>query len=124
MKHGKPAPSVDTWIEETKRQSDTGELGMVLVHRGVVRATSKAGGLITKMSLTYDAERLDALLGTFRAQKGIAEIRVWINEGELAIGDDIMTVLVAGRFRTDVLPVFEALVAAIKNEVVRERELS
>jgi molybdopterin synthase catalytic subunit len=97
---------------------------MVLVHRGVVRATSKAGGLITKMSLTYDAERLDALLGTFRAQKGIAEIRVWINEGELAIGDDIMSVLVAGRFRTDVLPVFEALVAAIKNEVVRERELS
>lgn len=88
MKHGKPAPSVDTWIEETKRQSDTGELGMVLVHRGIVRTTSKAGGLVTKMNLTYDAERLDALLGTFRAQKGITEIRVWINEGELAIGDD------------------------------------
>jgi molybdopterin synthase catalytic subunit len=34
-----------------------------------------------------------------------------------------MRVLVAGRFRTDVLPVFESLLSVIKNEIVNEREL-
>ena len=51
------------------------------------------------------------------------DIRVWINEGELAIGADIMYLLVAGRLRTDVLPVFQELLSTIKNEIVREEEM-
>jgi molybdopterin synthase catalytic subunit len=39
------------------------------------------------------------------------------------VGDDIMRLLVAGRFRTDVLPVFESLLTTIKQEIVREQEI-
>jgi len=35
-----------------------------------------------------------------------------------------MLVLVAGRFRTDVLPVFESLIAKIKGEIVSEKEMA
>ena len=34
-----------------------------------------------------------------------------------------MLVLVAGRFRTDVVPVFESLLSTIKGEIVNELEL-
>ena len=34
-----------------------------------------------------------------------------------------MFLLVAGRFRTDVLPVFEELLTVIKSEVVTEEEI-
>ena len=39
------------------------------------------------------------------------------------MGDDIVCLLVAGRFRTDVLPVFESLLSAIKQEIISEREM-
>jgi molybdopterin synthase catalytic subunit len=74
------------------------------------------------MSLTYDKAKLDALVSEHRSRPGIADIRVWINSGELKTGDDIMRVVVAGRFRTDVFPVFESLISHIKGEVVDEHE--
>ena len=54
---------------------------------------------------------------------GITDIRVWINEGELSVGADIMYLLVAGRLRTDVLPDFNELLSTIKNDVVQEEEM-
>jgi molybdopterin synthase catalytic subunit len=41
---------------------------------------------------------------------------------ELQIGDDIMNVCVAGRFRTDVLPVLQELLTVVKTQIVREEE--
>jgi hypothetical protein len=38
------------------------------------------------------------------------------------VGDDIMYVLVAGRFRTDVLPTLQELLGIIKKDVVKEQE--
>lgn len=51
-------------------------------------------------------------------------MRVWLNEGELNVGDDIMKVLVAGRFRSDVLPVLQDLLTFLKTEVVKEKEVT
>jgi molybdopterin synthase catalytic subunit len=58
-----------------------------------------------------------------KKRDGITAVKVWINEGTLSIGGDIMYVLVAGRFRTDVLPVFQELLSKIKKEIVREEEI-
>ncbi len=114
---------IEQWLEEIKRTADPAELGMVLVHNGIVRGTSKKGEAVTKMRLTYDAPGLKKLIGEYRRKEGIVEIKAWINSGELSVGDDIMLVLVAGRFRTDVLPVFESLIGRIKGEIVSEREI-
>lgn len=56
-------------------------------------------------------------------KEGIGSITVRINSGRLKIGDDIMIILVVGRFRTNVLPVLETPVSEIKTRVLREEEL-
>lgn len=113
---------IDSWIAEVKADADPGKLGMILVHNGLVRATSKDGREVRGINLSMDHNRLEELIKHYRKLEGIETVRVWINEGHLAIGDSIMHVLVAGRFRTDVLPAFEGLIAAIKTEVVTEQE--
>ncbi|MEW6585671.1 MAG: molybdenum cofactor biosynthesis protein MoaE [Nitrospirota bacterium] len=113
---------VDEWITEVKKKSDFQDLGMILVHNGVVRATSKDGKSIKRMRLSHDKGRLHALIEEFSKKEGIVSVKAWINEGMLTVGDDIMYALVAGRFRTIVIPVLEEFVGKIKKEVVTEEE--
>jgi molybdopterin synthase catalytic subunit len=114
---------IQEWIEEIKAKSPKDQLGMILVHNGIVRATSKDGKPVQGMYLSYDEKLLANLVKRFKETDGIVDIKVWLNQGKLSIGDDIMYVLVAGRFRTDVLPVFQELIREIKSNVVNEKEM-
>ena len=114
---------VEEWMEEIRKSVSPDMLGMMLVHNGVVRASSKQGTAVKGMRLTYDRSLLAAAVDEAKRHEGIADVKAWINEGDLGIGDDIMYVLVAGRFRTDVLPVLQGLLSKIKGEVVREEEV-
>jgi molybdopterin synthase catalytic subunit len=114
---------IAAWTEEIKKTAEPEGLGMILMHNGIVRGTSKQGEPVKRMNLSYDADRLANLVAEQKKREGIVDIRVWINSGELKIGDDIMLLLVAGRFRTDVLPVFEFVLSTIKKEIVTEREI-
>jgi molybdopterin synthase catalytic subunit len=113
---------IDEWLKEIKGRADVKDLGMILVHNGVVRATSKDGKPVTGMHLSYDKQKLIQVLDELRRRDGIVEMKVWINEGDLKVGEDIMFALVAGRFRTVVIPVLEELVSKIKKEIVSEKE--
>jgi molybdopterin synthase catalytic subunit len=115
---------IDRWIEEIKQGANPEELGMILVHNGIVRATSKSGKPVHSMTLSYDHEKLASLIPMFKRRPGVIDVKVWINSGNLKVGDNIMFLLVAGRFRTDVLPVFEEFLSLIKNEIVTEKEIS
>ena len=115
--------TINQWIEEIKRKASPEELGMILVHNGIVRATSKLGKPVRGMKLSYNKEKLDSIVLTLKQKPGVVDIRVFINAGDLHVGDDIMFLVVAGRFRTDVLPVFEELLSVIKREVVNEQEI-
>jgi len=115
---------IEQWIADIKKGSDFKDLGMFLVHNGIVRATSKDGKAVKGMHLSYDMEKLNSLIQEFGRKEGIVAIKAWINEGTLNVGDDIMYVLVAGKLRTYVLPALEELVSRIKNEVVSEKEFS
>jgi molybdopterin synthase catalytic subunit len=114
---------IDEWVSEVKHQTNPEELGMILVHYGIVRGTSKSGRPVRGMKLSYDQKKLNSVIPIFKQKSGIVEIKVWINTGSLKIGDTIMLLLVAGRFRTDVLPVFEELLSVIKREIVTEEEI-
>lgn len=113
---------IEKWISEIKKDSDFKNLGMFLIHNGVVRSTSKNGKVVKGMDLSYDKEKLKSLIDTFKKREGIVDVRVWINEGSLKVGDDIMYVLVAGKLRTYVLPALQELVSKIKEEIVFEVE--
>ncbi len=114
---------IDAWLKEVKQKANPEDLGMILVHNGVVRGTSKSGNPVRGMKLSYDREKLNSVMPLFKQRHGIVEANVWINSGNLKVGDDIMFVLVAGRFKTDILPVFEELLSLIKKEIVTEKEV-
>ena len=114
---------IDEWVREIKENYDPEPLGMILVHNGIVRGTARDGKPVKGMKLSYDKNALENCVARLKNREGITAIRIWINSGVLSIGDDIMYLLVAGRFRTDVLPVLEDLLATVKNEIIQEEEL-
>lgn len=114
---------IDEWLKEIKENCDPESLGMILVHNGIVRGTARDGKQVQGMKLSYNEDALESCVARLKNREGIAAIRVWINSGELSIGDNIMYLLVAGRFRTDVLPVLQELLSTVKNEIVHEEEL-
>ena len=127
----KPAPSVDAWLKEAKAAQTAGDIGMYLLHNGTVRLSPRAqvreGAAdlprVKGMEFSYDPEKVEAALARAKAMPGIGLIRLWLNEGHLAPGDDIMYVLVGGDIRPRVIAALEALVGEIKSRCVTEKEL-
>lgn len=127
----KQTPSVDTWLREAKTDPSAADCGMYLIHNGTVRQTARAkvrqGAENTEpvrgMRFSYDKEKVEQAVRQAREMEGIRYVRVWLNEGELDLGDDIMLVLVGGDIRPHVIDALQALVGTIKNECVIEQEL-
>ena len=127
----KPSPSMDQWLKEAKAHESAPKIGMYLTHNGVVRATAKAKARngeeaadVSGMIFSYDEEKVDAVLRAAGELEGIYYIRLWLNEGELQVGDDIMYVLIGGDIRPRVVAALDYLVGRIKNECVVETELN
>lgn len=127
----KQSPSMDTWLKEAKADPSAPLCGMYLVHNGTVRETAKAKvrlgaentEAVTGMRFSYDAEKLGRAIELARQMEGIHHVRVWLNEGELTLGDDIMFVLIGGDIRPHVIDALQKLVGTIKNECVIEEEI-
>ena len=127
----KKMPSLDQWLREAKADPGAAGCGMYLMHNGTVRQTARAkvrlGEQDTKpvrgMRFSYDKERVEEAIAQTRAMEGIGYVRVWLNEGELGLGDDIMLVLVGGDIRPHVVDALQYLVGRIKNECVREHNV-
>jgi molybdopterin synthase catalytic subunit len=97
---------------------------MHLIHNGVVRGTARDGSVVTGMDLSYDRARLAEVIEDVEARQGVVAVRVWINEGRLNVGDDIMYALVAGDIRDNVFGGLQELVRLVKTEVVKEWEIA
>jgi len=100
---------------------------IVLRKRGVTAETALRLARYTEpvrgMLLRTDRGRLEGVLAEARTWPGVFDVRGWANEGALAVGDDIMKVLVAGDVRGNVFAALGRLVALMKNAVVSESEL-
>lgn len=126
----KKSPSMDQWLAEAKQDENASKCGMFLVHNGVVRETAKArvrqgdetAQAVTGMYFSYDEEKVNEAVEKTYQMDGIFYVRVWLNEGELEVGDDIMYVLIGGDIRPRVVDALQSLVGTIKNECVVEDE--
>ena len=124
-------PSVDQWLKEAKENPSASECGMYLIHNGTVRQTARAmvrqgadnTEPVTGMVFRRNAEKIDQAVRKVKEMPGIFYVRVWLNEGVLTLGDDIMLVLVGGDIRPHVIDALQSLVGTIKNECVIEQEL-
>lgn len=127
-------PSIDAWLRAAKADPGFRDCGMYLIHNGAVRETPKAeargiqtdgvqpGDKVGGMVFDYDAAKVEAAVAEARQLPGISYVRVWLNRGELKLGDDIMLVLIGGDIRPRVIDALQQLVGTIKNECVSEIE--
>ena len=129
--HKKAAPSMDQWLKEAKAHPGAEKIGMYLTHNGIVRRTAKAkvrsgdtsAADVRGMGFSYDEARVkDVIADTYKLE-GVYYIRVWLNEGELHVGEDIMYILIGGDIRPHVVEALQYLVGRIKSECVWEEEL-
>ena len=128
----KTPPSIDAWLKEAKAHESAPLCGMYLTHNGTVRQTAKAlvrhgeenTRDVTGMIFSYDQAKVDEAVSAAKAMDGIYYIKVWLNEGALDLGDDIMYVLIGGDIRPRVVDCLQYLVGRLKNECVIEKELN
>ena len=132
MEHTKTTvPSMDAWIKEAKEDKSAPECGMYLFHNGIVRQSAKAkvrqGDIsasdVKGMVFSYDKEKVEEAVENTQNMPGIGYVRVWLNEGQLEVGDNIMLVLVGGDIRPHVVDALQSLVGELKNHCVNEEEL-
>ena len=124
-------PSMDAWLREAKRSCDLARTGMFLVHNGVVREDARArvrdgdadAGPVKGMRFCADDEKVRQAVAQTLELPGIFFARAWMNEGVLAVGDDIMYVMVGGDIRPRVIDALQFLVNRIKTECVTEQEI-
>ena len=124
-------PSMDAWLREAKASERAARTGMFLIHNGVVREDARTrvreGDAEAKpvrgMRFSSDAEKVKRATEETLALPGIFFARAWLNEGELAVGDDIMYVMIGGDIRPHVIEALQYLVGKIKSECVTEQEL-
>ena len=131
MNKNNQIPSMDQWLREAKQHETAPKIGMYLTHNGIVRESAKAkvrqGAENTRpvagMLFSYNNEAVEAIIQETYKMEGIYYIRIWLNEGELQVGDDIMYVLIGGDIRPHVVDALQYLVGRIKNECVTETEI-
>jgi molybdopterin synthase catalytic subunit len=110
-------------IRKVKEHPEYHKAGMILCHNGVVRETSRQGKRISHLAVKADGKRLAEIVAEMKRRLGIIEVLAQVNEGRLAVGDDVMFVVVAGDFRENVFPVLMETVDLIKKDVTQKREV-
>lgn len=115
--------TLDQLVQEIKQHPDFAKAGMILCHNGIVRETSRDGRLVSGLSVSVDWQKLEEIVAAQKKRHGIIEILVDINEGKnLAIGDDVMFIVVAGDIRETVLTVLTDTLNQVKSTVTSKTE--
>ena len=122
---------MDEWMKEAKAHESAPHIGMYLTHNGIVRKSAKAKVRhgqegtpdVLGMYFSYDEAKVEEYVQNTYRMEGIYYVNVWLNEGELSVGDDIMYVLIGGDIRPHVIEALQYLVGKLKNECVTEQEI-
>jgi len=110
-------------IEIIKRHPHYDRVGIILCHNGVVRGTSRNGRRVSGLNITVDYEQLHKVIEKHKKGPGIIEILIKISENKkLAVGDDIMLLVVAGDIRENVIKVLSEAIDDIKSTVTKKTE--
>ena len=100
---------------------DFHKVGMILCHNGVVRRTSRDGRKVSGLRISVDHDKLSHLIDNQKRRQGIVEILVGIAADiDLAVGDDVMILAVAGDIRENVIAVLKDTLDTIKTTVTEK----
>ncbi len=106
-----------------KANPDYPKAGMVLYHNGIVRNTSRDGRLVKGLRVRVDQQKLEEIIEKYRCRAGIVDIQVEIAaDCDLAVGDDVMLLAVAGDIRENVIATLSDALNAIKTTATDKTE--
>ncbi len=115
--------NITSMMEQIKQHPDYHKAGMILCHNGVVRENSREGEKVSGLTLEVNHERLDQIITEQKKREGIVEILIHINEGkDLAVGEDVMFLIVAGNIRENVIGTLTDTLNLVKSEVTKKTQ--
>jgi len=115
--------ALNEMINDIKRHPDADRIGMILSHTGIVRGSSRDGRSVSGLSVSVDHRQLEQIIEREKRSPGIIDIRVETVENRpLAVGDEIMRLVVAGDTRANVIPALERTLNAVKETVTHKTE--
>ncbi len=110
--------------ELKKHEGFQDNVGMILIHNGVVRSWSRNDrSSVAFLEVTPDYEKIAALRNEYLQHPGIFEILIEAKAGKFVPGDDLLFIVVAGDIREHIKPVLAALLDRIKTEAMTKREI-
>ncbi|SKA79903.1 MoaE protein [Paucidesulfovibrio gracilis DSM 16080] len=112
-------------IAELKTQPGfTENVGMMLIHNGVVRGWSrKDRNTVTAVDVQPDLDKIKQLCRECEQRPGIWRAVAQANKGHLVPGDDLLFIIVAGDIRENVKPALADLLDQIKSQAVTKQEV-
>lgn len=112
-------------IAEMKKDPEFSKnVGMVLVHNGVVRSWSRKDKQdVEYLEVVPDYEKIETIRQEFLQKEGIFNIVIEAKEGRFQPGDDLLFIIVAGDIRENVKPVLADLLDRIKAEALGKKEI-
>lgn len=114
--------TVQDQIEEIRRHPDFSRVGMLASHNGVVRSFTRDGKPTKGLFVEADREAVARILDDILAAPGIVDARIYVNEGERKVGDDVLVITVAGDIREHVFPMLIEAVNRVKKEALKKTE--
>jgi molybdopterin synthase catalytic subunit len=113
-------------IAEMKQQPGFQDnVGMILIHNGVVRNWSrKDKSRVKALKVTPDFTKIEAIRQEFLAREGIFDIVIEARSGEFQPGDDLLFLIVAGDLREHLKPVMSELLDKVKAEAIAKQEIT
>ncbi len=76
---------VEDFIKRLKSYPDSKNAGMVLIHNGIVRATSRNGDDVFSMEVTADEDRLGEIISWASGLPGILAVDAEVVTGRLYV---------------------------------------
>lgn len=114
-----------TIAELKKRPEFQDNVGMILIHNGVVRNWSRHDkSKVSALEVTPDLEKIEGLRREFLKRDGIFEIIIEARAGIFKPGDDLLFIIVAGDIRENIKPVLAELLDRVKSEAIAKKEIS
>jgi molybdopterin synthase catalytic subunit len=112
-------------IDELKqRPGFKDNVGMILIHNGVVRNWSRADrAAVAQLEVTPDYGRIEELRQEYLQHEGIFDIIIEAKQGTFDPGDDLLFLIVAGDIRENIKPVLSELLDRVKAEAVTKKEI-
>jgi molybdopterin synthase catalytic subunit len=112
-------------IQDLKNRPEfTANVGMILIHNGVVRNWSRQDkAAVIAVEVAPDHKKIAALRQEYLGYPGIFEIIIEAQSGRLQPGDDLLFIIVAGDIREHIKPVLAELLDRIKAEAVHKTEI-